>query len=157
MFLPVFVRLLASIFFEGVYNLTFLLLSLIPSRKKTMRNKMKSIMCISRNNLLSLFALCALLGSLALSNGCSSCESNRKPLWSEVGQTFDLLREKSDATKELSRDLGLLMDPEWDSLAETFRLLREKTSPADELSRDIQIFLDPEWGAFMDTLCRLAW
>ncbi|MFP6632919.1 MAG: hypothetical protein VCD16_09815 [Planctomycetota bacterium] len=154
MFLPVFVRLLASIFFEGVYNLTFLLLSLIPSRKKTMRNKMKSIMCVSRNNLLSLFAL---LGSLALSTGCSSCESNRKPLWSEVGQTFDLLREKSDAAEELSKDLGILMDPEWGSLAETFRLLREKTSPADELSRDIQIFLDPEWGEFMDTLCRLAW
>ena len=74
-----------------------------------------------------------------------------------MGQTFELLREKSDATEELSRDLGALMDPEWGSLAETFRLLREKTSPADELSRDIQIFLDPEWGAFMDTLCRLAW
>lgn len=156
MFLPVFVRLLASIFFEGVYNLTFLLLSLIPSRKKTMRSKMKSIMCVPRSNLLSLFALCALLGSLTLANGCSSCDSNRKPLWSEMGQTFDHLREKSSAAEELSRDLGILMAPEWDSLAETFRHLREKTSSADELSNDIQIFLDPEWGDFMDTLCRLS-
>ena len=44
MFLPVFIRLIASIFLEGAYNLAFLLLSLIPSRKKTMRNKMKSIL-----------------------------------------------------------------------------------------------------------------
>ena len=157
MFLPVFVRLIVSIFLEGVYNLAFLLLSLIPSRKKTMRNKMKAIMCVSRNNLLSLVALCALSGSLALSNGCSSCNSNRKPLWSEMGQTFDHLREESGAAEELSRDLGYLMDPEWDSLAETFRHLRETTSSADELSGDMQILLDPEWGEFMDTLCRLAW
>ena len=119
MFLPVFVRLLASIFFEGVYNLTFLLLSLIPSRKKTMRNKMKSIMCVSRNKLLSLFALCALLGSLALSNGCSSCESNRKPLWSEVGQTFELLREKTSPADELSRDIQIFLDPEWGEFMDT--------------------------------------
>jgi len=156
MFLPVFVRLIVSIFLEGACNLTFLLLSLIPSRRKTMRNKMKSIMCVPRNNLLSLFALCALFGSLALSNGCSSCDSNRKPLWSEMGETFDLLSEKSDAGATLSGDLGVLLDPEWNSLAETFRHLREKSSSADELSGDIQIFLDPEWGEFMDTLCRLA-
>jgi len=156
MFLPVFVRLIASIFLEGAYNLTFLLLSLIPSRKKTMRNKMKSIMCVSRNNLLSLFVICALFGSLVLSNGCSSCDSNRKSLWSEMGETFDHLSEQSDAGATLSGDLDILLDPEWGSLAETFRLLREKNSPADELSGDIQIFLDPEWGGFMDTLCRLA-
>tara|TARA_B100001245_G_scaffold179767_1_gene137973 strand:+ start:86 stop:559 length:474 start_codon:yes stop_codon:yes gene_type:complete len=156
MFLPVFVRLIASIFLEGAYNLTFLLLSLIPSRKKTMRNKMKSIMCVSRNNLLSLFVICALFGSLVLSNGCSSCDSNRKSLWSEMGETFDRLSEQSDAGTALSGDLDILLDPEWGSLAETFRLLREKNSSADELSGDIQIFLDPEWGGFMDTLCRLA-
>tara|TARA_B100000809_G_scaffold126661_1_gene124872 strand:+ start:599 stop:1072 length:474 start_codon:yes stop_codon:yes gene_type:complete len=157
MFLLIFFRLLASIAFEGACNLTFLLLSLIPSRKKTMRSKMKSIMCVSRSNALSIFALCALFGSLGLSNGCSSCESDRKPLWSDMEQTFDHLRGGSDAGEELSRDLAYLMDPEWDSLAETFRLLREKASPADELSSDIQILLAPEWGEFMDTLCRLAW
>ena len=157
MFLPVFVRLIASIFLEGACNLAFLLLSLIPSRKKNMRNKMKSIMRVSRNHLLALFALGALFGSLALSNGCSSCDSSRRPLWSGMEQTFEHLRDKSSAAEELSRDLGSLMDPEWSSLAETFGHLRESTSSADELSGDIQIFLDPEWGEFMDTLCRLAW
>ncbi|MEE3295781.1 MAG: hypothetical protein VX250_00155, partial [Planctomycetota bacterium] len=99
----------------------------------------------------------ALFGSLALSNGCSSCDSNRKSLWSGMGETFDHLSEQSDAGTTLSGDLDILLDPEWGSLAETFRLLREKRSSADELSGDIQVLLDPEWGEFMDTLCRLAW
>lgn len=156
MFLPTFIRLLGSVALEGAFNISSLLISLLPWRKNSMRKKMSAIMNRSTGRLPVLLGLCLALSAGALFSGCSSCGSRQKSLFADMNQTFSLLRETTSATEEISYDLGILFDPEWGELSSTFNHLRETNTFSEEVAFDLGIFFDPEWDQFMDTICRFA-
>ena len=114
MFLPKFLRLLASITIEATYNLCCLLISLLPGRRGLLQHKMKTAMCKVRNGPPCL--ILALL--LLLGGGCSSCPPG-KSLTAEFESSFFLLRETTDPIEELSRDFNTIFGPEWGEFMDT--------------------------------------
>jgi hypothetical protein len=114
MFLPKFLRLLASITIEAAYNLCCLLFSLLPGRRGLLQSKMKAAMCKVRNGPpCVILALLLLLGA-----GCSSCPPG-KSLTAELEISFFLLRETTDPLEELSRDFTTIFGPEWGEFMDT--------------------------------------
>ena len=119
MFLFRFLRLLASITWEGAWNSTCLLASLLPGRKNKMKTRMKTIMCRARDRAVSLVLIGILTAATTLSSGCSSCATHQRPLGADLAETVDLLTEKRPPLEELSKDLHSLFAPEWGEFMDT--------------------------------------
>lgn len=114
MFLIKFLRLLGSIAFEAIYNISCLTLSLLPGRRGAIQSKMKTVMCKVRNGL----PCWALAFLILFAGGCSSCPPG-KPLGAEFELSFFLLRETTNPAEELSRDINILFGPEWGEFMDT--------------------------------------
>lgn len=114
MFLPRFLRLLASIAWEGVFNFVCLLASLLPGQRASIKNRMKAAMTKTRNAAL----LMVTVSLLFLAAGCSSCPKS-KPLGADLAESFYLLRETTDPIEELSRDFNFIFGPEWGEFMDT--------------------------------------
>ena len=119
MFFFRFLRLLASIAWEGIFNFLFLLASLVPGRKNTMKNRMKTIMCRVRGSGLPLVLAGLLLSTIALSSGCSSCTHRPRTLGADLSETIEFLTDTTDPIEELSNDIYILFGPEWGEFMDT--------------------------------------
>ena len=109
-----FLRLLASIAIEAAYNVSCLLLSLLPGRRPAIQDKMKKAMCKVRSR-----APCWVLAILLLfAGGCASCPPG-KPLGAEFESTFFLLRETTDPLEEFAHDFNFIFGPEWGEFMDT--------------------------------------
>ena len=118
MFLFKFLRLLASIAWEGVFNFVFLLVSLVPGRKNTMKNQIKTIMCRVRGGVpMVLSGL--LLSTAVLSSGCSSCATRQRTLGADLSETIEMMTDNTDPLDELSSSIYILFGPEWGEFMDT--------------------------------------
>ena len=118
MFLFKFLRLLVSIAWEGVSNFVFLLASLVPGRKNTMKNRMKTIMCRVRGSVpMVLSGL--LLSTAVLSSGCSSCATRQRTLGADLSETIEMMTDNTDPLDELSSSIDILFGPEWGEFMDT--------------------------------------
>ena len=118
MFLFKFLRLLASIAWEGVFNFVFLFASLVPGRKNTMKNQIKTIMCRVRGGIpMVLSGL--LLSTAVLSSGCSSCATRQRTLGADLSETIEMMTDNTDPLDELSSSIDILFGPEWGEFMDT--------------------------------------
>ena len=118
MFLFKFLRLLASIAWEGVFNFVFLLVSLVPGRKNTMKNQIKTIMCRVRGGVPVVLAG-LLLSTAVLSSGCSSCATRQRTLGADLSETIEMMTDNTDPLDELSSSIDILFGPEWGEFMDT--------------------------------------
>ena len=118
MFLFRFLRLLASIAWEGVFNFVFLLASLVPGRKNTMKNRMKTIMCRVRGSAPMVLAG-LLLSTAVLSSGCSSCAPRQRTLGADLSETIEMMTDNTNPLEELSNDIYTIFAPEWGEFMDT--------------------------------------
>ena len=118
MFLFKFLRLLVSIAWEGVFNFVFLLASLVPGRKNTMKNQIKTIMCRVRGGVpMVLSGL--LLSTAVLSSGCSSCATRQRTLGADLSETIEMMTDNTDPLDELYSSIYILFGPEWGEFMDT--------------------------------------
>ena len=118
MFLFKFLRLLASIAWEGVFNFVFLLVSLVPGRKNTMKNQIKTIMCRVRGGVPMLLAG-LLLSTAVLGSGCSNCAPRQRTLGTDLSETIEMMTDNTDPLDELSSSIDILFGPEWGEFMDT--------------------------------------
>jgi len=122
-----FLRLLASIAWEGAYNLVCLLVFVLPWRRRLARDRVRTLM--SRTTMQRLWILSSTLvlaSAVWLGVGChhpGQSGSFQRQIDDFAWSVEVLAEDKDPPMREIAHDLTVTFDPEWGQLAETFQLL----------------------------------
>ena len=130
-----FLRLLASVVWEGIYSAVCLVVFLVPGRvlagqRSVVRERVRKLMsepvspAMRKNLWVFLCSLAVVLGALGAS-GCRTAHI-RGSFGAQVDNlvwSAERLADQSGDLDSLAGDVGMLLEPEWGELEDTFRLL----------------------------------